>query len=414
MNRWFVLLYYAMSACVGSAASVLASAIGVWNIWLLIRRRMSLVLSPLVIYLAISMVALGLAELVSTLVHFDGFASTKPLLKSVPFLFVIPIFARLSLSSRKDLAFDISMSAAVGGICAALLSLIFFASLGVKRMEGFSGNQAVFGLVALVLYGLVVPSLFQADSKKMRLFWLFGAACAAFAVLASGTRVYLIPLALIPIVSAYFTSPRLVLSWRFWALGFLAILVLLFLANAIVVARIYEMLEMLSDYNNGKQVGATSLSLRLVMWSEAWRLFLENPLFGVGPAHARELLSQAVQRSYGQYLEFTHAHNAFLTYMLRDGVLGLVGLLAILAIPLVIRRWQLNDRAAAWGFAALINLYFAYVTSGLVGVMFGHDVYDGLFVFTVIALVYVICGTGHAVSANVPLVAKRAHPDTTA
>lgn len=110
-----------------------------------------------------------------------------------------------------------------------------------------------------------------------------------------------------------------------------ALAVLILLPESGMMVRIMEGYTNLQQYFSGENRD-TSLGLRLQFWQSAWDGFLQKPLLGWGEENYYALKhAQYVQGMISeQAVTFTHAHNQFLDYAVKQGLLGVAALLLLL------------------------------------------------------------------------------------
>ena len=82
----------------------------------------------------------------------------------------------------------------------------------------------------------------------------------------------------------------------------------------------------------------TSIGARLESWKASWRIFLENPLVGVGwgnyQENARVFIEAGLYHKSAGY--YNHPHNQYFSSMVSGGALGLLATLALFIIPIMI------------------------------------------------------------------------------
>lgn len=108
----------------------------------------------------------------------------------------------------------------------------------------------------------------------------------------------------------------------------------------------------------------TSIGGRFEMWQAAWAIFLEKPALGVGwggyQINARKMVDQGLR--HPKAAEHGHPHNEYLSVMASSGLLGLLALILMLAIPL--RYFYLSTRANSVSMQSLgiagVMLVIAY------------------------------------------------------
>ena len=80
----------------------------------------------------------------------------------------------------------------------------------------------------------------------------------------------------------------------------------------------------------------TSTGVRFEMWKGAWMMFLENPVLGVGWGEYHTQLNKYIDQGKisSEAKMFHQPHNNYFSALSRGGILGFIGLLAALLIPL--------------------------------------------------------------------------------
>jgi O-antigen ligase len=86
----------------------------------------------------------------------------------------------------------------------------------------------------------------------------------------------------------------------------------------------------------------------------------------------------------------------FLTYAVRDGILGVLVVLAMILAPLVLAARHERDETGTYGLAFLAGAETAFLLSGAIGIMFGHDIMDSLFMISMIVGAYLVFGPTQA------------------
>jgi O-antigen ligase len=201
------------------------------------------------------------------------------------FLLVLPIFfmVRRYGVSESVIRWGVFVGAAVAGCFGLYQKQI----LGLDRAGGGTNGQiAAFGDISLIL-GVMSVALFQPlwrNKKRWALLALLALILGVFGSLASGTKGGWIS---IPALSWFVVSllERPTNAKRFAVLGgfvIVAVLVWFFVPfiqdrTSVIMPAIYEY------FVNGKVVDG-SAGIRLALWHSAALIFMDNPLFGVGPA----------------------------------------------------------------------------------------------------------------------------------
>lgn len=107
---------------------------------------------------------------------------------------------------------------------------------------------------------------------------------------------------------------------------------------------------------------AVEPSSRLLVWKDAFATFAASPLTGKGPGTGAA--SVAFQNTDGTWSMLTDAHNMFLNVAAESGLLGLIGLLAVILFML---KTALSNRSESPRPALAIAFIAAFLFDGLTG-----------------------------------------------
>jgi O-antigen ligase len=135
-----------------------------------------------------------------------------------------------------------------------------------------------------------------------------------------------------------------------------------------------------------------SFGKRLIMWQIGLDLFEKSPLFGQGPGNAQPLLKKESFALTGTELSYSHYHDVFLNYAVRDGIPGVLIVLVMILAPLILAARYGRDEIGTYGFAFLAGTEISFLLSGVMGIMFGQDIMDALFMISTIAGSYLVFG----------------------
>jgi O-antigen ligase len=141
--------------------------------------------------------------------------------------------------------------------------------------------------------------------------------------------------------------------------------------------------------------GNTSVGIRLGLWSAAWDMFLENPVFGGGIGHSFNAhLQEQVDLGYyhPSLVRQTMPHNVFLDTLALQGLVGLAGLLVIwgaLGIVFFKAAREQGTELRTLGSAGLM-LLVAYAHFGMTDSVMGYGPPLVFFSFYSVLLVYLI------------------------
>ena len=232
----------------------------------------------------------------------------------------------------------------------------------------FSGTAVVFSFLA---FFLLSPFFKHLQSQTF-----FGAAIFAIAVfilIITQSRGPLLALVIAGIVFLLSDSrlPFKLKSAVFVIVPTLA--VILFFANtdirqrAEITATEINTNLIRSDYRPG------SISYRLQMWKAAGLIFEQSPFFGVGRGNYPAALADVVRKEEIHYVPtFGHAHNEIMTILAEQGIVGFIGYLLLLGVPLSLfirHRKSEDSRIQAPAYAG-ISVVLVYFLLGLTNVVF--------------------------------------------
>jgi len=137
---------------------------------------------------------------------------------------------------------------------------------------------------------------------------------------------------------------------------------------------------------------AGSTIYRMVLWTTAVTTFVDHPLLGIGPGgfvHLREFVpAMRIVKDYMLVAHFS-AHNIFLHYLAEMGILGGLGLIALVSRQFVLARRCLS-RSTPATFAVSLALFswaFLYAMSTMIeaGWMWGQISFTSVFLIALIA-----------------------------
>ncbi len=223
---------------------------------------------------------------------------------------------------------------------------------GVYRVSGFHGHPLTlsYNLMLLVLAATwVVTHARTALPSGTRRLWFGILAVSLVTLVITGSRFPLAALALALLACEW----RRLWKHKWWVLGLAGVMVLALALEGSTVGRVQELFD--------QKVPLTERFPRFVFWQVHWRMFLDHPLAGVGMAgvdRAYEVYYAGIEPSDKMY----SAHDIFLQLLADTGLIGLTGLVALLAgFAVAARRLE----AAGADGSALRYLAAAAIFSGL-------------------------------------------------
>ncbi|HEV7253801.1 MAG TPA: O-antigen ligase family protein [Mesorhizobium sp.] len=387
LNRSSTAVLIGWGAVLGSVMSVILYGAVIWSLALLVLRRIAWPRRPEPRWIALAFAFYFLAHVLSALVNPWTVDSLQEVAENLPFLGFLPVYARLAALPRDRLAAWLETGVLTGAVASFAAALIDFLLLDTGRAEGLAGNAGPFAVIAASLYGLsLLVALRHPGGRR----WMAAAAslCAAAALLLSGMRSLWPILLLAPLLLASLHPP----SWRRFGFGFvLGAGALAAVAGAIEVnfGMVQSRLELaLADIRAVQESGNydNSLGYRLRMWDAGLELSAEKPVLGHGPGDFPDRLAERTARDGLPPIRFSHLHNFVLEAVAKMGVVGLAALLLIVALPVWLGKRRRGDAEAAFGYAAFLLVQAAFILSGMVGIMLGHDVLDAYFIYATAAM----------------------------
>jgi len=283
------------------------------------------------------------------------------------FILVMPIFLmvrRFGLSQNA-----LKWGVFIGAIVAGFWAFYQKQELGISRAHGgTSGLKAAFGGISLLL-GVISVALFQPNWSEDKRWWLvvlFSLLLGVFASLASGTKGgwisapvlcwVMVSLARHPTYNKRFTVLAVmvtgaVLTWYF---------------SPFIQARVGNIPLAVMTYLETGQVTDGSASIRLALWHAATLVFIDNPLFGVGPSNFDAAKLPYIQAGLLPDIvgHFNGAHSQFFDTLHESGIFGPIMVFSIYGAFIVFcRQYLAQNKALA---TAGILLAVGFMDFGLV------------------------------------------------
>lgn len=192
---------------------------------------------------------------------------------------------------------------------------------GVYRISGFMGHPLTLAYNLLLMLtaagALLLPLRQSLDAREVKAWWIVATAATAI-LLISGSRFVLL---VIPVMAVLAAGRRL-LRHAPWVILAAAVVALVLWWEGSVVGRFSEFFD--------TNVPLTDRFSRLVFWQVHWRMFLDQPIAGVTLAGVSEAM-EAYYSAIGRRDIINTAHNVFLQTMADSGLIGLGGMISLLA-----------------------------------------------------------------------------------
>ncbi len=280
------------------------------------------------------------------------------------------------------------------GLAAGAVTSMIYAMVQIHIMDQggrVTGpyNPIFFGKLSIVYGFMCLAGLRYFYSRNLLLTALpvIAAIGGTYAAFASGSRGAII-------ATPFFMLLFLVQTGRFkktWAWRFASVALFLVVSvsfyqlhglsmNQRIQTGIKETVQFFTE-KEGRPDGA---AVRLKLWKEGWELFKKRPLTGIG----KDQYLPHIRESVGK--EFAHLHNMFIEYMVVYGILGLIAVILLFAVPLWIflkaaKNHKANERVFDAAFACL-NLICGFFIFALSSCLFNRNIFISVYIIMIAAV----------------------------
>jgi O-antigen ligase len=317
----------------------------------------------------------------------------------VPFLGLFLLVARLRLSPGLQLWRLFLAGCGLGTICSFVLAGIQVGWF-LPRAEGGTTNAALFGLVGVLFGGL---SLLNASSPDRFQRWIafLGYSAGLGCAFLSGTRSAwaVIPIQLFVFIWYFGCSSLSVRRGKVLVVSAAIIAAMLVTTAPLIWHRVDKLRQEVTLFSDDSDA-FSSFSARMALYRGAVSAIRRSPLTGFGPQNRMTAVLREIDGRIKDKLTFTHVHNGFLTAQVDAGVPGLLGLVLLLAAPVVAARRAAPRQDRTMATAVSLLLVSSYVVTGSFGIMFGHRVVDTTYAY-ITALVISFSGQPRAAGAAI-------------
>lgn len=318
--------------------------------------------------------SLSLFFVVSLLITINGGFVYKAIGKYLHLILAIPIYIYLRHFGVKQSY--IWFGLVIGAVIASGVAIYEVFILDMYRARSLT-HPIIFGDLSLVLGAMSIAGLgwFKQRANWQVIFPIIGLICGLIGGVLSVSRGGWVSVPFLIIVFFWYVHP--LFSFRKKAIMAVVAIVGLGILYAMPqtqvsfhVDRTVSSLQQYSDSAIESKHRATSVGARLEMWQAAWKIFLENPVMGIGWGHFHEKVKIQVGKGLRNefILVFDHPHNEYLSALAHGGIIGLIVLMILFLTPAwlfvkYIRRAKSID-AQRLGLAGLI-LIVAYMMFGI-------------------------------------------------
>lgn len=389
-NRIYAAITISLVPLIGSVSSFIVWSAFIWNIVGLIRKDFYLDTGRYVVSVAIAFAVFFVVEAMSGVVSFHGWSTIGELVGGLIFLAFLPIYSRLRLSEREGVRNAIEITALGASFVILGVALAQAQIFGI-RPEGGAGNAAPFAIACLVVFAITILASLRSVGYRRLAFGIASIAIGSSILLAGGRSLW--PgLILLPGIIIFTYRSHIQRQGLGRLVGIVTVLSAIVLVGSagLIKGRIDEGIAELKAAEAGEYY--SSWGARMVMWRIGLDLVKEAPLLGYGPGSEAALLEAESRKRVDFTLTYSHFHSAPLQYAIRDGILGVIALAALLVVPLFVAIRARRDELGTYGLAFLASVHIAYLLSGIVGIMLGHDILDTLFVSSTVTGLFFVFG----------------------
>jgi O-antigen ligase len=391
MNRYYMAIVVGWGGVIGSAVSFMLGGAFIWAIARLLRRDFPLTRIPEVRIVGLTFALFFAVEAVSGAVSYNGSPTLYEIGQNGLFLAFLPIYSRLSVSERPGVRDMVELGAMSGAYVAFGIALVESFVFGL-RAEGGAGNAYPFALANFITFIVTFLASQRASGWRQALFSL-AALASAGSIILSGTRGLWPGLILVPAICIWFYRDHIARRYLMPSIAGFSVALLLFglVATPFVWGRVELLMD---DYNEMVTEGdySGSVGQRVTVWKAGWQLVTEAPVFGHGPGHSGELMIERTKAISGKPLSYSHFHNVFLNYAVRDGIPGALAVALMLVCPVFLAWRKRRDEIGDYGLAMTAGIAASFLLSGLLNNMIGQDLSDSLFILGTLTGLFFVFG----------------------
>lgn len=379
-NHVFIFAVAALAGVGGSVTTILLTTSIVWAIISLALKRFPPTFSKNDLFLIVPAIIYVFVQLVAMLINVGANGSFVLAMRKVapllPFLLFWLILPRLRVSDTRSLFESFVLGAAFCGIL-ALPVTIWQGFILAGRAEGGAGNALPFAMVC-ALFSIVSLLNLLSEVQWRRTVGFIGFIAGFICLLLSQSR-GMLPVPIFAIVLFVFFFPATIKPWLNikGALALVAVAVIIALFGIGSADRILGTVSYLTGDGNGAI--DNSYSMRMDLWKHGFELIQQYPIWGYGTQNRRALIEQIG-------LSFSHFHNGFITALVDAGVVGLISMVALLSAPLLAAFNATRDEFYRQRLFVALVLSATYVVGGLTNFIFGHDIYDSIFLWSALII----------------------------
>ncbi len=301
----------------------------------------------------------------------------------------IPIYFLLYQTGLKS--WPLWYGTAIAAIINGIYSIFYIYGAAGQRARA-AYYAIAFGDISLVLGFMCLAGIryFQQRHSAYAIIPIMAVALGILASFLSGTRGAVIAIPFLALIF-FIQLGRFKRPWCARGILILSIVVLstayYHLPGSSLNHRIQAGLSETEAFFQGKEVGP--YAVRLGIWAEGWKMFLEHPVCGWGKKGYEKMIQQKNEKKEIPEIigQFTCPHSMYLSLMTDYGISGLLILLGIFLSPLIILIPAVkgNSLARDIGFTG-ITLIVAFMIFALTETIFNRNIFISIYIILMAAV----------------------------
>jgi len=285
--------------------------------------------------------SIGIFFLVTLLITINAGFVYKSIGKYLHILLIIPVYIYLRYTGVK--LFYLWYGLVTGSIAAAGVAIYDISIINLGRATGLT-HPIIFGDLALVMGCMSMAGMgwFKRRASWHMIFPFLALLCGVLASVLSQSRGGWIAVPFLVVIFFWYINS----SFSFRSKIAVVILIIVALGALYVMPQtgvsfqIDRTIKSLQQYSGSDitSVGrssSSSVGTRLEMWQASWKMFLDNPLLGVGWGHYQEQAQLQVDQGLrnSSAASYDHPHNQFISALANGGSLGFIVTMMLFLMP---------------------------------------------------------------------------------
>lgn len=234
---------------------------------------------------------------------------------------------------------------------------------GNYRATGFSGHYMMLAgyLIQMVPLLLIVGLENKLVSKKIKMYFVSTVLISCVALLYNGTRgAWVAVVVFFLVYSAHNIKRNKKIT--------ISVLTVCLFAGLLAfhIPAIKDRVQSIAHYQSGTDD-------RIPLWTSAWHMFQDHPVFGIGPGNFSEVYVPHYMLPQAKEPYLVHAHNNFIHMLAETGIIGELAFIYLFGYILFVMysRYMLNP-TDSWALAAVL-VTISLLTQGLTEYNFGNS-----------------------------------------